>query len=94
MCLSWKGLLAVVVIGAFLFFFLGSQKVLAYLPFLLLAICPLSMIFATRGMGKNRSNTDNNRKGSANFYTCPMHPKVLKDKPGTCLECGMNLVPQ
>jgi Cu2+-exporting ATPase len=26
-------------------------------------------------------------------YTCPMHPKVLQDKPGMCPECGMNLVP-
>ncbi|MGE3278291.1 MAG: heavy metal translocating P-type ATPase [Candidatus Altimarinota bacterium] len=27
------------------------------------------------------------------FYTCPMHPMVIKDKPGMCPECGMNLVP-
>ncbi len=25
-------------------------------------------------------------------YTCPMHPKVVSDKPGMCSECGMNLV--
>lgn len=25
-------------------------------------------------------------------YTCPMHPEVLKDKPGKCPKCGMNLV--
>ena len=25
-------------------------------------------------------------------YTCPMHPKVLSDKPGSCLKCGMDLV--
>lgn len=27
------------------------------------------------------------------FFTCPMHPEVLRDKPGMCPECGMNLVP-
>mgnify|MGYP001610888839 FL=1 len=27
------------------------------------------------------------------MYTCPMHPKVVSDKPGMCPECGMNLVP-
>ena len=27
------------------------------------------------------------------MYTCPMHPKVVSDKPGMCRECGMNLVP-
>lgn len=24
-------------------------------------------------------------------YTCPMHPEVKSDKPGTCPKCGMNL---
>ena len=26
-------------------------------------------------------------------YTCPMHPEVVKDEPGECPKCGMNLVP-
>ncbi len=25
-------------------------------------------------------------------YTCPMHPTILQDKPGTCPVCGMDLV--
>jgi multidrug efflux pump subunit AcrA (membrane-fusion protein) len=25
-------------------------------------------------------------------YTCPMHPSVIQDKPGTCPICGMDLV--
>jgi len=25
-------------------------------------------------------------------YTCPMHPEVIKDKPGKCPKCGMKLV--
>lgn len=27
-----------------------------------------------------------------NIYTCPMHPEVEQDKPGSCPKCGMNLV--
>jgi Cu(I)/Ag(I) efflux system membrane fusion protein len=25
-------------------------------------------------------------------YTCPMHPEVQSDKPGSCPKCGMDLV--
>src|SRR5581483_8285635 len=27
-------------------------------------------------------------------YTCTMHPEVLKDAPGKCPKCGMELVPK
>ena len=26
-------------------------------------------------------------------YTCPMHPEVMQDRPGTCPKCGMALEP-
>lgn len=26
-------------------------------------------------------------------YTCPMHPEIVQDKPGTCPKCGMALEP-
>jgi YHS domain-containing protein len=26
------------------------------------------------------------------YYTCPMHPEVKLDHPGSCPECGMTLV--
>ena len=29
----------------------------------------------------------------AQAYTCPMHPEVLQDKPGSCPKCGMALEP-
>ncbi|TCK18017.1 Ni,Fe-hydrogenase III large subunit [Thiogranum longum] len=27
-------------------------------------------------------------------YTCPMHPEVVRDEPGSCPKCGMFLVPR
>ena len=29
---------------------------------------------------------------AAEKYTCPMHPQIIQDKPGTCPICGMDLV--
>jgi len=31
--------------------------------------------------------------GKQQNFTCPMHPEVIKDIPGFCPKCGMNLVP-
>src|ERR1035437_6805824 len=30
---------------------------------------------------------------SGSKYTCPMHPEVIQDGPGTCPICGMALEP-
>src|SRR5437764_11512373 len=27
-------------------------------------------------------------------YTCPMHPEVVSDRPGSCPKCGMALEPR
>ena len=32
------------------------------------------------------------RPDAADLYTCPMHPDVIRDEPGTCPRCGMQLV--
>ncbi len=34
------------------------------------------------------------RTGSGPHYTCPMHPEIESDKPGTCPKCGMALEPK
>ncbi len=31
-------------------------------------------------------------KAEKYIYTCPMHPSVIRDRPGACPVCGMNLV--
>lgn len=41
-------------------------------------------------------NTDKNGKESSvstTTYTCPMHPQVISQEPGTCPVCAMDLVP-
>lgn len=33
------------------------------------------------------------KPGAAGKYTCPMHPEIIQDGPGTCPKCGMALEP-
>ncbi len=33
------------------------------------------------------------RAANARQYTCPMHPEIVRDKPGRCPICGMHLEP-
>ncbi|MGH7688216.1 MAG: heavy metal-binding domain-containing protein, partial [Gemmatimonadaceae bacterium] len=42
--------------------------------------------------------TDHSSNGSARptpsvKYTCPMHPQIVRDAPGSCSLCGMALEP-
>jgi YHS domain-containing protein len=37
--------------------------------------------------------TSANAKTSSGKYTCPMHPEIVKDGPGSCPICGMALEP-
>lgn len=38
------------------------------------------------------SCADMKKETAAEKYTCPMHPQIVQDKPGTCPICGMDLV--
>jgi Cu(I)/Ag(I) efflux system membrane fusion protein len=41
---------------------------------------------------KKNVPADEKKHKIAKQYTCTMHPEVLKDKPGLCPKCGMELV--
>ncbi|MBP7805011.1 MAG: HAD-IC family P-type ATPase, partial [Candidatus Pacebacteria bacterium] len=44
-------------------------------------------------MNHSHHNNQHAEEKQGSFYTCPMHPKILQDKPGMCPICGMSLVP-
>ncbi|HEY6071666.1 MAG TPA: heavy metal-binding domain-containing protein, partial [Chthoniobacterales bacterium] len=37
--------------------------------------------------------TQAQEQSSKQFYTCPMHPEIVRNEPGQCPKCGMTLVP-
>ncbi|RPI12515.1 MAG: heavy metal translocating P-type ATPase [Lysobacterales bacterium] len=45
---------------------------------------------AASGAGRTAATTD---ASGRTRYTCPMHPEVIRDRPGTCPFCGMALEP-
>lgn len=41
---------------------------------------------------ENHNHHTMQEKEPDTIYTCPMHPEVVQDKPGSCPKCGMRLV--
>jgi uncharacterized protein YlxW (UPF0749 family) len=60
MCLNWKVLAGLVAVGAGMYA-IAPNLAVAALPFLLLAICPLSMMFMMKGMQGGRCHTQGRR---------------------------------
>ncbi|MCF6407794.1 efflux RND transporter periplasmic adaptor subunit [Chitinophaga filiformis] len=60
--------------------FIRSVAVVALMPALLLTAC-------------KEASKQKAAKVQEQTYTCPMHPQIVQNKPGTCPICGMDLVP-
>src|SRR5665647_1707832 len=41
---------------------------------------------------KSENTPEPQQAGNTTSYTCPMHPEVVRDKPGNCPKCGMTLL--
>ncbi len=57
--------------------------------FAIAALMPSLFVAACTGGDKTGKKAD----GKIQTYTCPMHPQIVQDKPGSCPICGMDLVP-
>ena len=56
------------------------------------SLMPVLLVLALIVSACNSSHK--HQEGEAVEYTCPMHPQVIKDEPGKCPICGMDLVPK
>ncbi|MBC7450515.1 MAG: hypothetical protein H7259_03405 [Cytophagales bacterium] len=60
-----------------------------FLPLMAIVIVAIVSVSCENTEKKNIENT---HTVSGQEYTCPMHPEVISDKPGSCPTCGMDLV--
>ncbi len=59
---------------------------------LLLALVVLAVSITASGCGRaGRDASDTHTAEAAVIYTCPMHPSVRQNTPGSCPICGMDL---
>lgn len=57
---------------------------------LLIACCLLPILFFTSCKNKKAAIAEN--APTKELWTCSMHPEIIRDKPGNCPICGMDLV--
>ena len=51
--------------------------------------------FKAGGTGRKAAQHEETKHGEdAVIYTCPMHPEIHQDHPGSCPKCGMALEPE
>lgn len=97
MCINWKVVGGLAVVGVVIYA-VAPDLVAGALPLLILAACPLSMLFMMKGMGGMQGGQCSTQgqpaqqAGAVGSYTCSMHPEVRADQPGRCPRCGMALV--
>lgn len=51
------------------------------------------LLFSCGDKKTNHTETVAHTHGEQAQYTCPMHPQIVRDRPGKCPICGMDLVP-
>lgn len=64
------------------------KNVLLYKSFLLLAL----VLFLSACKDQKKANQAAHEHKEADVYTCPMHPEIIRNTPGSCPICGMDLV--
>jgi Cu(I)/Ag(I) efflux system membrane fusion protein len=77
----------------------AAMSVLRWLLVALLAAVALASVLYvagafTRGAGRGEGAAVGAGQPSPTLYTCPMHPQIIRDRPGECPICGMTLVPK
>lgn len=89
MCMNWKVIAGLAVFAAGLFVFASPTASAVAFPFLLAAICPLSMVFMMRGMGqmkKEPQGTGTASAGAGQDPCCSSSQPLTRDEQVTALQ--------
>jgi Cu(I)/Ag(I) efflux system membrane fusion protein len=70
-----------------------SRNVLMLLILLIVVGASAGGYYLWRAKGAHETHKGEQAAQRPVQYTCPMHPFIIKDKPGACPICGMTLVP-
>lgn len=60
--------------------------------FLFFACCILLIVLSACNEKKKEDHSQHQQEIVKDEYTCPMHPEIIREKPGNCPICGMQLV--
>jgi len=60
---------------------------------LILLLAPLLVLLPSCGWLGAPSDDPAAHDHASETYTCPMHPEIVRDQPGSCPICGMDLAP-
>jgi len=58
----------------------------------LLYLLPVAYWLLSIGCNPKKKDNPIQQTQAKEVYTCPMHPQIIRDKPGSCPICGMDLV--
>ncbi|MBP7654877.1 hypothetical protein KA977_15765 [Candidatus Dependentiae bacterium] len=85
-----------------------SKKKIIIIIFIIFFTAAVLFLILTNKKNKSKSNNtssvksshkiikelqdESNEQATNETFTCPMHPEVVRDRPGKCPKCGMELV--
>jgi Heavy metal binding domain len=72
---------------------LTERKLMKLKLIVALSVIAVAFVIASAGCSKSPKESAPAGSQTVAYYTCPMHPSVKSDKPGSCSVCGMTLVP-
>jgi Cu(I)/Ag(I) efflux system membrane fusion protein len=74
-----------------------NKKITIPLTILTLTVVAVSWLYKSGKFSKEagwfkKDGHNHQEQSSTPLYTCPMHPFIIRDKPGACPICGMELI--